>query len=74
MDSFLRTKEAARFLGLSIRTLQNYRLRCSDGPPWFRPQGSRLVLYRKSGLILWAEGDGPRRSTSQEPGQDPEAA
>ncbi len=43
---------AAEFLGISHRTLENYRL-TGEGPPWVRI-GKRLVRYKKSDLLNFA--------------------
>lgn len=51
-DPYLTTKEAARHLGYSHRTLENLRYR-EQGPPWVSlPSGS--VRYRQSELDAWA--------------------
>lgn len=57
---FLNTYEAARFLGLSPRTLE--RLRVDGGGPRFRKFGRR-VLYGRSDLLTWADAQA-RTSTS----------
>lgn len=49
----LSTKEAAKLLGLSHRTMEDWRL-SGQGPP-FRKWG-RLVRYHVSDLRLFAEG------------------
>lgn len=55
----LRTKEAARFLGLSIRTLEKHRTYGTG--PTYRKVGGR-VLYTIGDLEAWTE-IGARRST-----------
>ena len=57
---FLRTPEAARFLGLSGRTLEKHRT-FGTGPT-YRKIGGR-VIYRLEDLQRWAE-QGLRVSTS----------
>lgn len=57
---YLRTPEAARFLGLSGRTLEKHRT-FGTGPA-YRKIGGRVV-YRLEDLQLWAEA-GARTSTS----------
>ena len=57
---YLRTPEAARFLGLSGRTLEKHRTFGSG--PAYRKIGGRVV-YRLEDLQLWAEA-GARQSTS----------
>lgn len=59
---YLRTPEAARFLCLSHRTLERLRV-TGEGPPFFRPEGRRFVLYRVSDLEAWLN-EGRRQSTS----------
>jgi predicted DNA-binding transcriptional regulator AlpA len=61
---FLRTPEAARFLGLSGRTLEKHRV-FGTGPT-YRKIGGRVV-YALDDLRAWAD-QGLRRSTS-DPGR-----
>ncbi|MDR3529308.1 MAG: helix-turn-helix domain-containing protein [Rhodopila sp.] len=61
---FLRTPEAARFLGLSCRTLEKHRT-FGTGPA-YRKIGGRVV-YRIEDLQRWAD-QGLRISTS-DPGK-----
>ena len=61
---FLRTPEAARFLGLSGRTLEKHRV-FGTGPT-YRKIGGRVV-YALDDLKAWAD-QGLRRSTS-DPGR-----
>lgn len=56
----LRTKEAARFLGLSIRTLEKHRTYGTG--PLYRKIGGR-VLYTVRDLEAWS-AIGTRKSTS----------
>jgi hypothetical protein len=56
----LRTQEAARFLGLSGRTLEKHR--CYGTGPVYRKIGGRVV-YTVDDLVAWSER-GIRRSTS----------
>lgn len=68
MDSkriFLPTKEAAKILDLSPRTLE--KMRIQGRGPVFRKLGSRVV-YAHEDLMAWANA-GSRRSTS-DPGPD----
>lgn len=58
---FLTTSQAAEFLGLSAKTLANWRV--SGQGPEFRHFGS-AVRYLQSDLIAWAER-GKRSNTSQ---------
>ena len=62
---FLRTPEAARFLGLSGRTLEKHRVYGTG--PRYRKIGGRVV-YAVEDLQAWADR-GLRNSTS-DPGRD----
>jgi hypothetical protein len=57
---FLSTKEAARFLCLSARTLEKHRV-YGTGPQYFKLGGR--VAYKIEDLQAWADR-GVRRSTS----------
>jgi len=61
---FMRTPDAARYLGLSARTLEKHR--CFGTGPVYRKLGGRIV-YSIDELERWAEL-GKRRSTS-DPGR-----
>jgi len=54
-DLALSPKDAARFLGLSVKTLAN--LRCSGGGPRFQKNGGLrgAVRYPLSELMCWRE-------------------
>lgn len=58
----LRTEEAARWLGLSGRTLEKHR--CTGKGPSFRKLGGRVV-YTLGDLQAWIDG-AERRSTAQD--------
>ncbi|MEH3091311.1 MAG: helix-turn-helix domain-containing protein [Agrobacterium cavarae] len=60
----LRTQEAARFLGISIRTLEKHRTYGTG--PTYRKVGGR-VLYTVHDLEAWTE-IGSRKSTRDETG------
>jgi hypothetical protein len=62
MTRFLRTPDAARFVGLSPRTLEKLRVR-GGGPPYSRPPVRHFVVYDVEDLERWL-GAGRRRSTS----------
>jgi len=62
---YLRTPEAARFLGLSGRTLEKHRTYGTG--PTYRKLGGRIV-YAPDDLKIWADR-GTRHSTS-DPGSD----
>lgn len=57
---FLRTPEAARFLGLSHRTLEKHRTYGTG--PTYRKLGGRVV-YAHDDLIAWAD-QGVKTSTT----------
>ncbi|BCH20983.1 helix-turn-helix transcriptional regulator [Mesorhizobium sp. L-8-3] len=57
----LRTQEAARFLGISIRTLEKHRTYGTG--PTYRKIGGR-VLYTVQDLESWSE-TGSRKSTRE---------
>jgi hypothetical protein len=57
---FLRTKEAARFIGVSCRTLEKHRI-YGTGPKYSKLGGR--IIYAVTDLGEWAER-GARRSTS----------
>jgi predicted DNA-binding transcriptional regulator AlpA len=61
MDSLLTQKDAARILGLSVRTLERHRL-AGTGPRFAR--FGRLIRYRQNDLIEWVDGN-LRNSTSE---------
>ena len=63
---FVRTHDAAAFLGLSGRTLEKHR--CTGTGPVFRKLGGRVV-YAIEDLEAWA-AERARNSTS-DPGQQP---
>lgn len=52
-DRMIPEDEAARFLGYSVRALQNWRVR--GGGPRFVKVSSRSIRYRRRDLIEWAE-------------------
>ncbi len=52
-DRLLNEVEAARFLGLRPRTLQNWRW-SGEGPPFVRVS-NRAIRYRISDLRRWVE-------------------
>ena len=56
-EPFVTEVEAAKFLGLSVRTLQRWRTEPpTGGGPQFYKLGRKRVAYRLSGLSRWAEG------------------
>lgn len=57
---YLRTPDAARFLGISIRTMEKHRTYGTG--PTYRKIGGRIV-YSVDDLQAWTE-DGARKSTT----------
>jgi hypothetical protein len=51
-DEFLIEEEAAKFLRVSPRSLQRWRM--TGGGPEFTRLGKKRVGYRRSGLRAWA--------------------
>ncbi len=49
----LRPAQAAEYLGLSIRALEDWR-RTGRGPPWLR-LGHRTIRYRQTALDDWLD-------------------
>ncbi len=64
---YLRTDDAAEYLGLSPRTLEKLRLK-GGGPLYCRPGGRSLVAYDRDDLDQWMRS-GRRRSTSESPSE-----
>jgi predicted DNA-binding transcriptional regulator AlpA len=62
LDCLIDESEAARFLGYTIRALQNWRIR--GGGPHFVKVSSRSIRYRRRDLIAWIEAR-LRSNTSQ---------
>jgi len=52
-DSLIDEKEAASFLGYTVRALQNWRLR--GGGPKFVKVSARSVRYRRRDMLAWIE-------------------
>jgi hypothetical protein len=72
MAGFLRTPDAARFVGLSPRTLEKLRVH-GGGPPYSRPPGRHFVVYAVDDLEQWL-GAGRRRTTSERVADETRAA
>lgn len=62
LDRLMPESTAAEFLGISHRTLQNWRVR-GGGPPYIKVAG-KTVRYRFRDLLAWIEGS-IRRHTSE---------
>jgi predicted DNA-binding transcriptional regulator AlpA len=60
---YLRTPEAARFVGLSIRTLEKHRI-YGTGPRYSKLGGR--VVYRLEDLQSWVESDA--KASTSDPG------
>jgi hypothetical protein len=67
---YLRTRDAAAYLGISHRTLEDLRLR-GGGPRYSTPR-PRVVVYDREDLDRWI-ARGARTSTS-DPGPAPDRA
>lgn len=52
-DALLTEAEAARLLSLSVRSLQGWRVKRSDGPAFVKC--GRAVRYRRRDLVAWME-------------------
>jgi len=52
-DCLINENEAARFIGYSVRALQNWRVR--GGGPRFVKVSARSIRYRRRDLIAWIE-------------------
>ena len=63
LDRLITEHEAAAFIGYTIRTLQNWRVR--GGGPKFVRVSSRSVRYRPRELIEWA--DSRLRASTSDP-------
>lgn len=53
--AYLRTPEAAKYLGIAPGTLENKRY--IGGGPRFRKISGRIVVYEQSDLDSWARGE-----------------
>lgn len=53
LNRLINEKEAAEFLGYTVRALQNWRIR--GGGPKFIKVSSRSVRYRFRDLLEWSE-------------------
>jgi predicted DNA-binding transcriptional regulator AlpA len=53
LEKLINEREAANFLGYSVRALQNWRFR--GGGPKFVKVSQRSIRYRRKDLIQWAE-------------------
>ncbi len=53
VDRLVDERQAATFLGYTVRALQNWRLR--GGGPRFVKVSSRSIRYRRRDLLAWIE-------------------
>ncbi|MBB3063961.1 helix-turn-helix transcriptional regulator [Limibacillus halophilus] len=60
-DQLLKEREAAEFLGFTVRALQNWRVR--GGGPEFIRSSSRAIRYQRRDLIAWADARRCRTTT-----------
>lgn len=63
LDKLINEREAGEFLGYSIRTLQNWRVR--GGGPKFVKVSARSVRYRRRDLNEWIDAH-LRANTSED--------
>ena len=61
----LNNREAAEYLGLSVRTMNRYRV-TGDGPPYYR-LGNR-VRYVRAELDEWVTGSRRTSTSDDDPG------
>lgn len=53
-ENLLTAKQVAEILGVSVHTLQSWRVKGSGhGPDFIKLKKSRLVRYRKKDLATW---------------------
>jgi predicted DNA-binding transcriptional regulator AlpA len=62
-QAYIRTPEAAKYLGLSVSLLEKLRVR-GTGPRFSRVPGGAAILYAKADLDAWVAA-GARLSTSE---------
>jgi hypothetical protein len=68
LEPSLTDEEAARVIGVAVKTMRNWRTK-GMGPPWVAV-GRKLVRYRPSDLRAYQEAN-LRQSTSQARTNDP---
>ncbi len=57
-DQGLTIEEAAKYLGIEARTLENWRAD-NKGPKYYKPTG-KLIYYFKSDLDKWIKSEGSK--------------
>jgi predicted DNA-binding transcriptional regulator AlpA len=60
----LDTKAVADLLGVHKSTVDHYRFR-GDGPPFFKPPGTRRVWYSERQVLQWLANN-EKRSTGEQ--------
>lgn len=58
-DKTYTAEEAAKYLGVSVRTLANWRL-MKSGPTYYKPSG-KLIYYFQQDLDQWIRHEGAGR-------------
>jgi predicted DNA-binding transcriptional regulator AlpA len=53
LDRLIREQDAADFLGMSVRTVQGWRLK-GGGPHYIRA-GNKAIRYRRRDLMAWTD-------------------
>lgn len=59
----LHGSEVAELLGISIRTVEDWR-QTGEGPRYFSPKGTRRCWYSERDILEWMAA-GEKRSTSE---------
>lgn len=62
-NRLLHSHEVAELLGISVRTIQNWR-QTGEGPRYFSPNGTRRCWYAEREVLTWM-ASGEKRSTSE---------
>jgi len=57
-DEVMSTEKTAEYLGVEIRTLENWRSE-NKGPRYYKPTG-KLIFYFKSDLDAWIKSEGEK--------------
>jgi len=62
LDRLITERDAADFLGYTMRALQNWRVR--GGGPVFVKVSNRSIRYRRRDLVAWVESKLAENTTS----------